>query len=106
MTATMPEHERNGGLRTRQQFLEQDIRELKDDVHRLADAFQAMALQLAALGTQYATLVGLKEITERVRLLEAARNRQVGGAQWVQYGVFLLLTLLNVMLAAKGKWIP
>lgn len=95
--------DQESGLRTRQAYLEQDIAELKADVHRLADSYQAMAVQLAALGSQYASVVALKEVMARITTLEAERQRQAGGAQWVQYGIFVLFTVLNLIIAAQGK---
>jgi len=95
------------GLRVEVRQQSEDIGEIKASIREISATLTAMsrdfAVRFAELKSEYATLMALDKLVDRVSTLEAARNRQLGGWQWLVVGLGYTLTAVTLLLAAKGK---
>lgn len=99
MTASDP----YGRLDVENRHLSDDMREVKSRITSIEASLHDVGLSMARLTNQYVTVDALLKLQERVAALEVLRQRGQGSLQAVWVVLGLVITLVNLAAATKGK---
>lgn len=92
-----------GPISVEQRHLSEDVREVKTRVTSIEAGLHELNLSMAKLTNQFVTVEALIKLQERVAALEALRLKGQGGGQVLVYVFGIIITLVNLAAATKGK---